>query len=126
MNCSYSTTAATNVALRRRRSAQSTERRSTNDRCRRISASSDYVDRPVDGDPALRWKGSASPETTMTAGKPIPSRQRDPLNKGRMTGQKRALKTEGRLGQFVFACNWRAASAILRCSTSHRQQAQGL
>ena len=28
----------------------------------------------------------------MTAGKPIPSRQRDPWNKGRMTGQKRALK----------------------------------
>jgi integrase len=47
---------------------------------------------PVDDDPALRWKGSASPETTMTIENPIPSRQRDPWNKGRLIGQKRPLK----------------------------------
>jgi hypothetical protein len=57
-----------------------------------IAPSPDTLFEPVDGDPALRWKGSASPETTMTAEKPIPSRQRDPWNKGRMTGQKRPLK----------------------------------
>jgi hypothetical protein len=34
---------------------------------RRISAFSEYAGWPVDGDPVLRWKGSASPETTMTA-----------------------------------------------------------
>jgi hypothetical protein len=57
-----------------------------------LSAFSESAAWPVDGDPALRWKGSASPETTMTGEKPIPSRQRDPWNKGRMTGQKRPLK----------------------------------
>ena len=31
-------------------------------------------------------------ETTMTAEKPVPSRQRAPWNKGRVTGQKRPLK----------------------------------
>ena len=56
-------------------------------RLRRNSAFSEYAGWPVDGDPALRWKGSASSETTMTAEK-----QRDPRNKGRMTGQKRPLK----------------------------------
>jgi integrase len=53
---------------------------------------SKYARWPADGDPALRWKGSASSETTMTAEGPIASRQRDPWNKGRMTGQKRRLK----------------------------------
>jgi hypothetical protein len=57
-----------------------------------IAPSPDTLFEPVDGDPALRWKGSASSETTMTAGKRIPSRHRDPWNKGRMTGQKRPLK----------------------------------
>ncbi len=61
----------------------------------RVSAPAPFPGRlfePVDGDPALRWKGSASPETTMTTENPIPSRQRDPWNKGRLIGQKRPLK----------------------------------
>ena len=59
---------------------------------RRISAFSEDAAWPVDGDPALGWKGSASSEKTMTAETPIPARQRDPWNKGRMIGQKRPLK----------------------------------
>ena len=47
---------------------------------------------PVDVDPALRWRGPALPEPTMTTENPIPSRQRDPWNKGRLIGQKRPLK----------------------------------
>jgi hypothetical protein len=46
---------------------------------------------PVDGDPALRGKGSGS-ETTMTTEHSAPSRQRAPWNKGRFMGQKRPLK----------------------------------
>ena len=57
-----------------------------------IAPSPDTLFEPVDGDPGLRSKWSASPETTMTAEKRIPSRHRDPWNKGRMTGQKRPLK----------------------------------
>ena len=34
--------------------------------------------RPVDGDLALGWKGSASPETTMAAENPTPSEPLDP------------------------------------------------
>jgi hypothetical protein len=34
--------------------------------------------RPVDGDLALRWKGSASPETAMAAENPTPSEPLDP------------------------------------------------
>jgi hypothetical protein len=51
-----------------------------------------YAARPVDGDPALRWKGSAPPETTITTENPMPFRLRDPWNKGRLIGQKRPLK----------------------------------
>jgi hypothetical protein len=35
-----------------------------------LSALSGYGARPVDGDLALGWKGSASPETTMAAENP--------------------------------------------------------
>ena len=48
--------------------------------------------KPIDGDPALRWKGVGSPETTMTTETPTSSCQRTPWNKGRLTGQKRRLK----------------------------------
>jgi hypothetical protein len=41
-----------------------------------IAPSPDTLFEPGDGDPALRWKGSVSPETTMTAEKRIPSRHR--------------------------------------------------
>jgi hypothetical protein len=37
-----------------------------------IAPSPDTLFEPVDGYPALRWKGSASPETTITAEKRIP------------------------------------------------------
>lgn len=47
---------------------------------------------PVDGDPALRWKGSAPPKSIMIIGNPIPSRQCEPWNKDRLVGQKRPLK----------------------------------
>ena len=63
---------------------------------RHISALSEDAAWPIDGDPALGWTGSASSEKTMTAETPIPARQHDPRNKGRMIGQKRPLKHEGR------------------------------
>ena len=48
---------------------------------------------PVDADPALRWRGSASKETTVGTKKSLsPPRRRDPWNKGRLIGQKRPLK----------------------------------
>jgi hypothetical protein len=43
-----------------------------------LSAFSGYGARPVDGDLALRWKGSVSPETTMAAENPTPSEPLDP------------------------------------------------
>ena len=63
-----------------------------NGRRRRISAFSEYADGPIYGDPALRRKGSASLETTMTTENLAPSRKRDPWNKGRLIGQRRPLK----------------------------------
>src|SRR6516225_8039310 len=48
---------------------------------------------PIDGDPVLRWKGSASKETTVSTKKSLSlPRRRDPWNKGRLIGQKRPLK----------------------------------
>jgi integrase len=49
------------------------------------------LSQPVDGDPALRWTGSAS-ETIMPTENTTPSRRRAPWNKGRLIGQKRPLK----------------------------------
>jgi integrase len=49
------------------------------------------VKKPIDGDPALRRRGSAS-ETSMTTESTIASRQHTPWNKGRLIGQKRPLK----------------------------------
>ncbi len=46
---------------------------------------------PIDGGPALRWKGSAS-ETTMTSEISTLSRRCAPWNKGGLIGQKRPLK----------------------------------
>jgi hypothetical protein len=47
---------------------------------------------PGDVDPALRSRGPVLPESTITAEQSIPSRQRDPRNKGHLIGQKRPLK----------------------------------
>jgi hypothetical protein len=49
------------------------------------------VKKPIDADPALRRRGSAS-ETSMTTESTIVSRQHTPWNKGRLIGQKRPLK----------------------------------
>ena len=54
-------------------------------------ARSGRLPNPVDADPVVRWKGSAS-ETTMTTEHFIPARQRAPRNRGRLIGQKRPLK----------------------------------
>jgi hypothetical protein len=43
-----------------------------------LSAFSGYGARPVDGDLALRWKGSASPEKTMAAENLTPPEALDP------------------------------------------------
>ena len=57
-----------------------------------LTHSSRTTNKPVDGDPVLRWKGLAPPEMTMTTENPTPTRQRTPWNKGRLTGQKCSLK----------------------------------
>ena len=54
-------------------------------------APSARLPKPVDADPVVRWKGSAS-ETTTTTEHFIPARQRAPRNRGRLIGQKRPLK----------------------------------
>jgi hypothetical protein len=51
------------------------------------------LSQPVEGDPALRWTGTAS-ETTMTTENPISSCRRAPWNKGRLIGQKCPLKSK--------------------------------
>ena len=42
--------------------------------------------KPIDGDPALGWTGSAPSEKTMTTETPTSSCRRTPWNKGRLTG----------------------------------------
>jgi hypothetical protein len=51
------------------------------------------LSQPVEGDPALRWTGTAS-ETTMTTENPISSCRRAAWNKGRLIGQKCPLKSK--------------------------------